>query len=292
VPYTLGEIAALTGLSPASVAPILEWFERLGMVEVREDGAYRCTHFQDRQYGSDSSTERVRRHRARQRAESAGRDQGAPEKDAEDPRGGANSGVGAVAPHNISATLPKRCSNEPETETDPETEEGENSGDDAPVSEPSPRARSYLGDCARSAQARGNGRSWTVPEDAGGFDPFEEGPLKSFCALIRMPFEQLPDKTRDDWSRQLRNIGRSSDVTAEVVEQAIRALPSSEYSWMTPTSPYQESFAAAIGVLVGRIKAGMPLSARKQVTSAPEQHRSRVAQFRELLRRETTSGNA
>jgi len=96
VPFTAADIAEEVGCAEATVAGLLDAFHKLEMV-AWIDGVLSITHWQERQYESDKSTERVRKHRATRKRAS-----------------------------NVSGTLPERSGNAPDTDSDTETDHSQN----------------------------------------------------------------------------------------------------------------------------------------------------------------------
>jgi len=92
VPFSGTDIAEEVGCGEETVAGLLDAFARLEMVAWEGD-ALAITHWGERQYESDKSTARVRKHRARKK------------------QGG-----------NVSETLPERSRNAPDTDSDTDTE--------------------------------------------------------------------------------------------------------------------------------------------------------------------------
>lgn len=66
IPWTAADLAAETGLNDEALNAILVEFERMKMIVIN-DGIYHITNWDKRQFASDNSTKRVRRHRERQR---------------------------------------------------------------------------------------------------------------------------------------------------------------------------------------------------------------------------------
>ncbi len=69
MPYETPEIADGMGVSVEIVKETLEKAEKLNMIECRPDGVIIITNMKKRQYQSDSSTGRVRKHREKKRAQ-------------------------------------------------------------------------------------------------------------------------------------------------------------------------------------------------------------------------------
>ena len=105
VPVTEDDIAEVAG---CNVSETLRLFQDLSMILVDNDGALVVVNWKSRQYASDSSTERVKEHRERQKQ--------AP-KPPELPKTSSET-----LPQQGNATLPQRCGNAPDTDTDTDTE--------------------------------------------------------------------------------------------------------------------------------------------------------------------------
>jgi len=113
------------GIDEAAASRILFEFETMGMIAPdTEAGAYIVTRFAKRNYESDHSAERVRRHRARKKRE-AQQDQAEPERQG---NGDANNDV----------TPCNGYSNAPDTETESETDPSVANATDAAAPPPKP----------------------------------------------------------------------------------------------------------------------------------------------------------
>lgn len=64
--FDIEDLAEITGMGPDNLNEILKCFETFGMIE-NSDGVYSILNWVTRQYDSDSSTERVARHRSNQK---------------------------------------------------------------------------------------------------------------------------------------------------------------------------------------------------------------------------------
>jgi len=84
VGYTVDDLANIAGADPASVEAALQWYRRADMVETLTGGGLRIVHWDDRQYTSDLSTERVRRHRRRRAIQATDDADEGPDSDAGD----------------------------------------------------------------------------------------------------------------------------------------------------------------------------------------------------------------
>ena len=68
VPYTPEELADLSGIQNLeSVIEALEWFKRVGMIAMYENGVIELLNWGERQFASDHSAERTRVYRERQK---------------------------------------------------------------------------------------------------------------------------------------------------------------------------------------------------------------------------------
>lgn len=258
-PFTLDEIADEWGADLDTTGLLLEQFTDFDMIHTDEDGTYYLSNWDKRQFSSDSSTERVRKYRKKQRTKAA-------TETPKTPNG------------NASETLQERYSNGPEqnrAETDTEQNIPENTppqaaqnenDDDEWLSEsrivnlgdesasPSEIPKDPLTHAAQVAQKQQ--QNWADPPDAGGYDDYADGPVDAFCALVGIAADSLPDKKRSGWGKALRAIGQEWGVGPPRVAECIRALPDSEYSWKTYSSPHQSGFQSDLGVLIGKAQAG------------------------------------
>jgi len=117
-----------------------------------------------------------------------------------------------------------------------------------------------------------NGRSWTVPPHAGGADSFSDGPLASFCNLVGMPCDSLPDRKRKQWATELRRLADAWQIGPSDLRACVEALSESEFGWKTYSTPYQKSFQDDVSILIGRQIAGEPLFAEpdEEASSVPD----------------------
>jgi hypothetical protein len=65
VGYTESELADMAGIAEKEASEAIEWFSRCEMIEVLDNGEIQITKWKNRQFRSDDSTERVRKHRAK-----------------------------------------------------------------------------------------------------------------------------------------------------------------------------------------------------------------------------------
>jgi predicted phage replisome organizer len=72
VPYDNSELAALAGTDADVVEDAFKWFEKAQMIEYDEDGVIILTNWHERQFKSDCSTERVRKHRMKRSMKRSG----------------------------------------------------------------------------------------------------------------------------------------------------------------------------------------------------------------------------
>lgn len=66
MPMTEVSLAAFAGVSPGDVRKTMPVFERLGMIDIDDQGAWFVTNWADRQYESDDVTVRTRKYRSRE----------------------------------------------------------------------------------------------------------------------------------------------------------------------------------------------------------------------------------
>ena len=100
------------------------------------------------------------------------------------------------------------------------------------------------------------GGNYAVPPSAGGMDSFADGPLTAFATFIAgIQPTLLPVKDRKAWAAELRRIAKrwsteERPITADIMEQAIKAMPDSDIGWKTYTSPHSGNFETDIGPLL------------------------------------------
>lgn len=254
LPMTRDEIQDEMELDGEMFDTLMQAFQDHEMLHC-EDGRYVVTNFLKRNFKSDhDAAQRVARYRAR-------KNNVTPDS--------------TVTPQgNVTETLLKRYSNAPDTETETDTETEKTPVADAPEfptlaqNEPSILENTDPLEMAAECAKRNDGdKSWTVPEEAGGKDLFEFKPFLGFCVLINAPPEQIPDKKKTQWTRQLHKVADEWHATPDELYQAIRAIPESEHHWRRFTSPYQEGFIETVGVMLMRVKADLPLDAGGDQTS-------------------------
>lgn len=106
---------------------------------------------------------------------------------------------------------------------------------------------------AAEIEARGNGkRSWTVPAEAGGEDPYMHGPLSAACDVCEIPQDELSKDQQQSWADGLRDIAKEWRATPEEVTDAISRIRTDEsgVSYKSYSSPRQYSFASDVGKLI------------------------------------------
>lgn len=64
-PHDVNTLADLANVPVKEVGPALRYFHQAGMIEAGPDNVWIVTHWDERQYESDTSTERTRRHRSK-----------------------------------------------------------------------------------------------------------------------------------------------------------------------------------------------------------------------------------
>ena len=112
---------------------------------------------------------------------------------------------------------------------------------------------------AEVARRGGGNHSWTVPHEAGGADPYLDGPLTATCALLRMAPESLDAKQQTTWARELRRITESvKDGTPELFIKAVRAWNTHGPTFKGKTgapypNPFRKDFADDITMLMRQL---------------------------------------
>jgi len=106
-------------------------------------------------------------------------------------------------------------------------------------------------------EARRREGNWTVPAEAGGDDPWGNGPVDALCKLTGTISLFLSEKERRDWARKFEQIGKrwSSDnliVTPELMTAAIGRMKDSGLGFKIPnyTSPFAGSFERDIRTML------------------------------------------
>lgn len=125
IPLDKEEIFLECGIDCETGATLLQEFMSLNMIELDEDGIYSIRHWENRQFASDNSTERVRKHRERKKAEPDQKElepepaTPEPKNDTPGSKNGSNAPESNDTPENM-----KRFRNviDTDTESDSETE--------------------------------------------------------------------------------------------------------------------------------------------------------------------------
>jgi hypothetical protein len=102
-------------------------------------------------------------------------------------------------------------------------------------------------------KTKGKG-SWTVTEEAGGADPWQDGPLTAFCELVKV--EQPPPKLARGWARAIRGVAEEWGAVPAQAAQAIRLISDSEHKWHTFSSPHDKGFQSVLGIMIDRVITG------------------------------------
>lgn len=245
IAYTLGDIADELGLDEDATMRLLDQFGKFRMIHSDGTGILYLTNWDKRQFSSDSSTERVRKFRERQRQQG----------DDETP----NDETG-----NNDETLQTSYGNAPDQNRSDQIRVQPSAGefDDnwlsesriTPRDDPALPIASIPTDPLDHAiqAAHSSAVNWAVPPDAGGHDDYADAPLTAFCRLVGFSPDSLPAKKRNGWAKALRGVGEEWGVGPPVVAACIERIPDSEYHWKTYSAPYQDSFQTDLGTLIGQ----------------------------------------
>ena len=123
-----------------------------------------------------------------------------------------------------------------------------------------------IGLAAASEKAQQERGIWTVPVEGGGISGFEKA-LEGACTIAQRSTEALGDKTTKQWMRQLRKIGKDSELSGDQLAEAILLLPGL-FPWDRNhdqfINPFKKGFIEKV-ILVGqRIKGGLTPKGEKQ----------------------------
>jgi predicted transcriptional regulator len=127
------------------------------------------------------------------------------------------------------------------TELDPSNQEespiGDLPGEEIQKTEETP-PRDYLTDVVAIYKRTKGKPSWTIPAEAGGADPYLNGPLMAACAVLRITPEALTEKEQRDYASVIRKIAEGvKDGTPELFIQACQMWSSCGPTWKGKTGP-------------------------------------------------------
>lgn len=124
-------------------------------------------------------------------------------------------------------------------------------------------------ECALRSEGK---KSWTVTADAGGADPYQDGPLKAACAILRIDSDSLAEEEKRTWARQLRRITKAvKGGTPRLFVEACKAW-SSAYEWKGKSgAPYSNVFRGAfpddMAMLMRQVKSGTAHTAEVRISN-------------------------
>lgn len=105
--------------------------------------------------------------------------------------------------------------------------------------------------------AREKEKQWTVP---GADDSWSGKPLQGFCVLAGRT--ELKDSERKHWPGQLSKWAQDWHATPDETYAAIRAIPDSEFHWMTFKTPFAPTFQETMDAMIDRIRNGQPINVK------------------------------
>lgn len=124
-------------------------------------------------------------------------------------------------------------------------------------------------------QAQQREGAWTVPAEAGGADPWADGPVNAMCILAGIDPTTLASKDRRSWARQLHKIADDNSefvaITPQVMVDAIQAIPESDIGWKASNykSPFKDGFIEDIRPLL--LNGGKPTGQKSSQLKVPQQ---------------------
>lgn len=118
-------------------------------------------------------------------------------------------------------------------------------------------------DLVKRKEKQGSRRQWTQPAEAGGDDPWANGPVTSFCAFAGIP-PNAANKQARFFARELRKLGDRWDATPQEVARAIDSIPKSEYDWFRCGAPKGDKWNEIMDVLIPRIQEGQRIPTKAQ----------------------------
>jgi hypothetical protein len=114
----------------------------------------------------------------------------------------------------------------------------------------------YLQHCAQCAGTQQREGAWSVPPEAGGADPWQDGPVDVFCQVLAgIDPLKLPSKRRGQWARELARIAGENTVddfviTPGIMIDSIRAIPNTRLSHKVYTNPFAGNFDKDVAPLL------------------------------------------
>lgn len=124
-------------------------------------------------------------------------------------------------------------------------------------------------ECASRSEGK---KSWTVTADAGGADPYQDGPLKAACAILRIDPDSLAEEEKHTWARQLKRITKAvKGGTPRLFVEACKAW-SSAYEWKGKSgAPYSNVFRGAfpddLQMLMRQVKSGTVTTSEVRISN-------------------------
>jgi len=85
-----------------------------------------------------------------------------------------------------------------------------------------------------AAGGNGDGKSWTIPPEAGGADSLGDAMLVAWLEMKRVYSQNVPDKLKSRWCSTLGKLARTiPDIPATLAVQAVKIVldPEGQYGW-------------------------------------------------------------
>jgi len=97
--------------------------------------------------------------------------------------------------------------------------------------------------------------SWTIPSQTGGSDMLGDELLDIFCKAGGISQDVLGDKRRLHWRNQLTAIVQDWQADADQAHKALVGLfdEKGDFGFKSYSSPFNHSFVADYGVMLGRV---------------------------------------
>jgi hypothetical protein len=93
-------------------------------------------------------------------------------------------------------------------------------------------------------------------------DPWANGPLLAFCALVHR--KSLKEKEKQHWPGELARWAKEWEASPQETADAIKAITQSELEWQTYKTPFSDSFKETMDMMIDRLRNNMPVNARGQ----------------------------
>ena len=108
---------------------------------------------------------------------------------------------------------------------------------------------------AMKRKERQAARSWTLPAEAGGADPWRGEPLVAFCKFAGIAALSGEGQIRT-FAGKLRKLGETWQASPAEVARAIDIIPKTKFSWLSVGAPAGKGWDDAMNVIMPKILTG------------------------------------